>query len=65
MIDLNKPFEIETDTFDFTFKRQLAQRNEKRRLHPIAFFSKKLYKLKLNYPIYNKKLIVIIKSFKE
>jgi len=65
IIDIDKPFEIETDISDFAFKKQFAQQNEKRRLYLIAFFSKKLYKLEFNYSIYNKKLIVIIESFKE
>ena len=65
IIDLDKPFEIETDISDFVFKRQLVQWDEKGRLHFIAFFSKKLYKLEFNYSIYNKELMAIIKSFKE
>jgi len=31
----------------------------------VAFFSKKLYRLELNYSIYDKELIAIIESFKE
>ncbi len=65
IIDLNKPFEIETDVSDFVFGRQFVQRDEKRRLYLITFFSKKLYRLEFNYFIYNKELIVIIESFKE
>jgi len=65
IIDLDKPFEIETDISDFVFKRQLVQWDEKGRLHFIAFFSKKLYKLELNYFIYDKELIAIIELIKE
>ncbi len=38
---------------------------KKKRLYLIIFFSKKLYRLELNYLIYNKELIVIIELFKE
>ena len=65
IIDPNKPFEVEIDMSDFVFGGQLVQQDEERRLYPIAFFSKKLYRLEFNYFIYNKELIVIIESFKE
>ncbi len=65
IVDINKPFEVETNVSNFVFKEQFVQRDEKRRLYLIAFFSKKLYKPKFNYSIYNKELIVIIESFKE
>ncbi len=65
MIDLDKLFEVEINMFDFAFRRQFIQRNKKERLYPIAFFSKKLYRLELNYLIYNKELMAIIKSFKK
>ncbi len=51
--------------FDFIFGGQFIQRNKEKRLHFITFFSKKLYRLEFNYPIYDKKLITIIESFKE
>ncbi len=65
IVDPNKPFEIETNISDFIFKEQFVQRNEKKRLHPITFFSKKLYRPEFNYSIYDKELIAIIESFKE
>ena len=65
IIDLNKSFKVETNIFNFVFKRQFIQRDEKERLYFITFFLKKLYRLKFNYPIYNKELIVIIESFNE
>ena len=65
LVNLDKFFKIEINTFNFVFGRQLIQQDEKKRLYPIAFFSKKLYGLEFNYSIYNKKLIVIIELFKE
>ena len=65
MIDLDKPFEIEINASNFAFERQFIQRDKKRKLYLITFFSKKLYRLELNYFIHNKKLIAIIELFKE
>ena len=62
--DLKRSFKIEINALNFIFGGQLVQRNEQRRFHPMIFFLKKLYKLKLNYFIYNKELITIIESFK-
>ena len=65
IINIDKFFKVEIDISDFASERQLVQRDEKRRLYLIAFFSKKLYKPELNYFIYNKELITIIELFKE
>ncbi len=65
IVDPDKSFEIETNMSDFAFGRQFIQRDEEGRLYFIVFFSKKLYRLELNYLIYNKELIVIIELFKE
>jgi hypothetical protein len=65
MADPEKPFEVETDASDFALGGQLAQRDAQGRLHPVAFFSKKLHGPELNYPIHDKELMAIIESFKE
>jgi hypothetical protein len=46
-------------------RRQLRQRNDEGKLYPVAFFSKGFQGPEFNYPIYDKELIVIIKTFKE
>jgi hypothetical protein len=43
----------------------LGQRDKEGKLHPVAFYSLKLKGPKLNYTIYNKEFIAIIKAFKE
>jgi len=65
IIDPNKPFEIEINISDFVFGGQLVQQDKEEKPYFITFFSKKLYKLKLNYFIHNKELITIIELFKE
>ena len=63
--DPSKPFEVETDASDWALGGQLAQRDEQGRLHPVAFYSKKLSGPALNYPIHDKELMAIIEAFKE
>jgi hypothetical protein len=63
--DPEKQFEVETDASDYAIGGQLGQRDDKGRLHPIAFFSKKLNGPELNYQIHDKELMAIIEAFKE
>jgi hypothetical protein len=43
----------------------LSQEGEERRLHPVAFYSKKCYAAKINYEIHDKELLAIVDSFQE
>lgn len=65
MPDPSRPFEAETDASDGAIGGQLGQRDENGKLHPVAFFSKKLGGPELNYPIHDKELMAIIEAFKE
>jgi hypothetical protein len=65
MFDPTKPAELETDASDFAVAGQLGQRDEQGRLHPIAFFSRKLSGPELNYPIYDKEFLAIVLCFEE
>ena len=60
-----RPFEVETDASDWALGGQLGQRDDEGRLHPVAFYSKKLHGPELNYPIHDKELMAIIEAFKE
>ena len=63
--DSRKPFEVETNASDYAIRGQLGQRDSQGKLHPVAFFLRKLSRLQLNYPIYNKELLAIIEAFQE
>lgn len=63
--DQEKPFELETDASDYALGGQLGQRDDQGRLHPVAFFSKKLHGPELNYGIHDKELMAIIECFRE
>ena len=65
MPDPERPFEVETDASDYALGGQLGQRDDERRLHPVAFFSKKLNGPELNYQINDKELMAIIEAFKK
>jgi hypothetical protein len=63
--DPELPFEVETDASDYALGGQLGQRDKEGRLHPVAFYSKKLHGPELNYQIHDKELMAIIEAFKE
>ena len=62
--DATKPVIIETDTSDFAIGAVLSQRDEKERLHPVAFHSRKFQPVEINYEIHDKELLAIVNAFK-
>jgi hypothetical protein len=62
--DPSLPYEMETNASDFALGGVLGQKHNSK-LHPVAFFSKKLSSVPLNYLVYNKKLMAIVEAFKE
>ena len=65
MYNLNRPVKFKTDASDYAFEVQIKYRNNKSKLHLIAFYSHKFLRTKLNYPIYDKKFLTIINFFKK
>ena len=55
---------IEIDTNRIALDLILSQPDEKKRLHPVTFYSRKFIAPELNYDIYDKKLLAIVDSFK-
>ena len=51
------------DNNDFVMKTCLTQKYNNKK-HLIAYYSKKISKIKQNFNIYDKKLLTIIKTFK-
>ena len=54
---------LEIDSSDYAIGAYVSQRTADRKVHPIAFYSRKLSPAKLNYDIYDKKLLTIIAVF--
>ena len=55
---------IEIDINKIVLGAILSQPDEKRRLYSIIFYFRKFIASKLNYDIYDKKLLTIVNSFK-
>jgi len=62
--DTERPVLIETDASDFTIGAVLSQREDKGRLHPIAFHSRKFQPVEMNNEIHDKELLAIVDAFK-
>jgi len=62
--DSAKEVIIETDASDFVIGAILSQRDEERRLHPVAFHSRKFQPAEINYKIYDKELLAVVDAFK-
>ncbi|GME64610.1 uncharacterized protein ACHE_50633A [Neofusicoccum parvum] len=63
--DPAKPIFLEVDSSDYVSGGVLSQKDEEGRLHPVAYFSKKLSDTECNYTIYDKELFAIVRAFQE
>ena len=63
--DPDKVVRLETDSSDFGLGGQMSQLNDAGIQQPVAFYSKKLDKAELNYPIYDKEFLAIVNCLKE
>ena len=65
MFKLKKLITLKTNGSDQAIEACISQSDNKKRLHLIAFHSKKFTDVELNYEIYDKKLLIIVDSFKQ
>src|SRR5271154_7105841 len=63
--DPEKHIVLETDASDFAIGMCISQPDEKGRLHPVAYHSRKMSPAELNYEIHDKELLAIVEAFKE
>jgi hypothetical protein len=63
--DFSKSIYIETNASDFALGAVLSQEGEGRRLHLVAFYSKKNSAIEINYKIHDKELLAIVDSFQD
>ena len=63
--DFEKECILETDSSDNVSAGILSQYEDDELLHPVEFFSCKFSSQEINYEIYNKELLAVIKSFEE
>ena len=64
MFDPQKKVVVETDASDLAIGAVLSQPDDRTRLHPIAFHSRKMTGAELNYDVHDKELLAIVESFK-
>jgi hypothetical protein len=60
-----KPTVIETDASDFALGVVLSQIQETKRLHPVAYHSRKFKPAEINYDVHDKETLAIARAFKE
>ena len=65
MFKSEKLITLKTNASDQTIEACISQSDDKKRLHLIAFHSKKFTDVELNYEIHDKKLLAIVDSFKQ
>ena len=63
--DYEKETIVETDASDNVSAGVLSQYGEDGLLHPVAFFSKKHTAQEINYEIYDKELLAIVRAFEQ
>ena len=63
--DPEKKIILKTDVSDQALGSCLSQLNAKRRLHPVAYCSRKFSGPELNYDVHNKELLAIVDVFEE
>ena len=56
---------VKIDLLDFVLGVCIIQKYKNKIWHPVAYYSKKLIPLELNYNIYNKKLLAIVTALKK
>ena len=63
--DLEKPITLETDASDYVIGACILQPDDQGRLHPIAYYSRKLSEAEKNYDIHDKELLAIVTAIVE
>jgi RNase H-like domain found in reverse transcriptase/Reverse transcriptase (RNA-dependent DNA polymerase)/Integrase zinc binding domain/Chromo (CHRromatin Organisation MOdifier) domain len=56
---------VETDASDYAIGACLSQKDTDGRLHPVAFYSRKMSPAEKNYDIHDKELLAIVMAFQE
>jgi RNase H-like domain found in reverse transcriptase/Integrase zinc binding domain len=65
LFDPEKEAVLKTDASDRAIGAVLKQKGDNNKKRPVAFYSRKMTDPELNYDIHNKKLLTIVKAFRE
>lgn len=63
--DPKKSVTVETDASDFAIGACLSQPDEKGKLRPVAYLSRKMAPAEINYEIHDKELLAIVEAFRQ
>jgi RNase H-like domain found in reverse transcriptase len=63
IFNLERQIILEIDVFNYTIGMCISQSNLEGWLQPITFYLQKMIPIELNYKIYNKELLIIVKAF--
>jgi len=63
--DPERPVKIKTDASDYTIGAICSQPDDKRILHPVVYYSRKLKDPERNYDIHDKELLAIIDALRK
>ena len=64
IFDPKKPSVVKTDALDKAIGACLSQADDKGKLRPVAYLSRKFTPAESNYEVYNKELLAIIEAFR-
>ena len=64
IFDPTKPSIVETDTSDKAIGAYLSQADDKGKLRPVAYLSRKFTLAESNYKVHDKELLAIIEAFR-
>jgi hypothetical protein len=56
---------IKTDASDYAIEAYFMQIGKDGKLHPVAFYSKKIFPAEMNYNIYDKEFLAVVPAFQE
>jgi hypothetical protein len=56
---------METDASDYAIGACLMQIGKNGKLHPVAFYFKKMFSAEMNYDIHDKELLAVVTAFQE
>jgi RNase H-like domain found in reverse transcriptase len=65
IFDPEQPIVIKTNTSDYAIGVYIMQIGKNEKLHPVAFYSKKIFPAEMNYDIHDKKLLAVVTAFQE
>jgi len=60
-LELDKPFQMETDASAFAYRAALSQKQRNGRYHPVAFMSKSMIPAEWNYDAYDREALGMVK----